>query len=57
MSLCAICWVMSLDPTWYSSIYGLMFLVGQGYGVLALSIITVIRLSQAEPMQTVLRKT
>ena len=34
-----------------------MFLVGQGYGVLALSIITVLRLSQAEPMKTVLRKT
>ena len=36
---------------------GCMFLVGQGYGVLALSIITVLRLSQAEPMHTVLRKT
>jgi hypothetical protein len=57
MSVCAIDWVMSLDPTWYSSIYGLMFLVGQGYGVLALGIITVIRLSQAEPMHTLLRKT
>jgi len=57
MSVCAIDWVMSLDPTWYSSIYGLMFLVGQGYAVLALSIITVLRLSQAEPMKTILRKT
>src|SRR5271163_3053914 len=28
----AIYWVMSLDPTWYSSVYGLQFLVGQGYG-------------------------
>ena len=57
MSLAALDWVMSLDPTWYSSIYGLQFLVGQGYGVLALSIITVLRLSQAEPIKTVLRKT
>jgi hypothetical protein len=57
MSVCAIDWVMSLDPTWYSSIYGFLFLVGQGYAVLALSIITVLRLSQAEPMKTVLRKT
>jgi hypothetical protein len=57
MSVCAIDWVMSLDPTWYSSIYGLMFLVGQGYGVLALSIVTVLKLSEAEPMHTVLRKT
>src|ERR1700734_3121833 len=57
MSVGAIDWVMSLDPTWYSSIYGLMFLVGQGYLVLAVSIITVLRLSQVEPMHTLLRKT
>ena len=37
ISVGAIAWVMSLDPTWYSSIMALMFLVGQGYGVLALS--------------------
>lgn len=50
-------WVMSLDVTWYSSIWGLKFLVGQGYGVLALSVLTVILLSKAEPMKTMLRKT
>ena len=27
MSAAAIYWVMSLDPTWYSSVYGLLFLV------------------------------
>jgi hypothetical protein len=53
----AIDWVMSLDPTWYSSIYGLQFLVAQGYAVLAVTIITVLRLSEAEPMHTILRKT
>ncbi len=57
MSVGAIDWVMSLDPTWYSSMYGFLFLVGQGYAVLALSIIIVIRLSQVEPMRTVLRMT
>ena len=50
-------WVMSLDPTWYSSIWGLLFLVGQGYGVFALAILTVIKLSKYEPMHTMLRKT
>lgn len=53
----AIYWVMSLDPTWYSSVYGLLFLVGQGYSVLALSIITTLSLSKAEPIKTVLRVT
>jgi hypothetical protein len=36
MTAAVIYWVMSLDPTWYSSVYGLLFLVGQGYSVLAL---------------------
>jgi hypothetical protein len=53
----AICWIKSLDVTWYSSIWGLQFLVAQGYGVLALGILTVIKLSKFEPMKTLLRKT
>ena len=46
MTAAAIYWVMSLDPTWYSSVYGLLFLVGQIYSVLALSIIVSIGLSK-----------
>ena len=53
----AVYWVMSLDPTWYSSVYGLQFLVGQAYGVLALSILTVIGLAKAEPIRSILRTT
>ncbi|GGH03472.1 hypothetical protein [Silvibacterium dinghuense] len=54
---CSIFWVMSLDPTWYSTVYGLQFLVGQGYGVLALVILTLIGLSPAEPIKTIFRVT
>jgi hypothetical protein len=57
MSAAAIYWVMSLDPKWYSSVYGLLFLVGQGYQVLALAIIVVISLSKGEPFKTILRLT
>jgi hypothetical protein len=57
MSAAVIYWVMSLDPTWYSSVYGLLFLVSQAYGVLALSIIVVVSLSKAEPFKTILRQT
>ncbi|MGB9408838.1 MAG: hypothetical protein WCA89_14975 [Terracidiphilus sp.] len=57
MSAAVIYWIMSLDPTWYSSVYGLLFLVGQAYGVLALSIIIAISLSKAEPFKTILRQT
>jgi hypothetical protein len=53
----AIDWIKSIDITWYSSIWGLQFLVGQGYAVLALGILTVILLSRFEPMKTLLRVT
>ncbi|KAA6457515.1 hypothetical protein DYQ86_22045 [Acidobacteria bacterium AB60] len=57
MTAAAIYWVMSLDVTWYSSVYGLLYLVGQGYLVLAFSIIIAIRLAQGEPFKTILRQT
>ena len=57
MTAAVIYWVMSLDPTWYSSVYGLLFLVGQAYGVLALSIIVAVSLSKGEPFKTILRQT
>jgi hypothetical protein len=57
MTAGAIEWVMSLDVTWYSSVWGLQFLVGQGFAVLALGILTAILLSRTEPMKSVLRMT
>ena len=57
MTAAVIYWVMSMDVTWFSSIYGLLFLVGQGYSVLALAILTSISLSKAEPFKTILRTT
>ncbi len=57
MTAGVIYWVMSMDPTWYSSVYGLLFLVGQGYMVLAFCIIVAISLSKGEPFKTLLRQT
>lgn len=57
MTAGAIIWIKSLDVTWYSSIWGLQFLVAEGYAVLALGILTVIKLSKFEPMKTLLRTT
>ena len=57
MTAVVIYWVMSMDPTWYSSVYGLLFLVGQGYQVLALAILVSLALSKAEPFKTLLRQT
>jgi len=57
LTLGAIVWIKALDVTWYSSIWGLQFLVAQGYAVLALSILSVILLSRYEPIKTLLRTT
>jgi hypothetical protein len=57
MTAAVLYWVMSMDVTWYSSVYGLLFLVGQGYSVLAFCIIVAIALSKAEPFKTILRQT
>ena len=39
VSFGAVDWVMSLDPRWGSTIYGLIFLAGQGLTVLSFSVI------------------
>ncbi len=57
MTAAAIYWVMSMDVTWFSTVYGLLFLVEQGFQVLALGIIVAIALSKAEPFRTLLRQT
>jgi hypothetical protein len=57
MTAAVIYWVMSMDVTWFSSVYGLLFLVGQGYSVLAFCIIVAIALSKGEPFKTILRQT
>ena len=50
-------WVMSLDPTWFSSMYGFLFIVSQGYAALALAVLMVLALSQYEPVNAIFRVT
>jgi hypothetical protein len=57
LTVVAIDFVMALDIAWYSTMFGLIFLVGQGYAVLALGVQTIIRLSAYQPLATALRKT
>jgi hypothetical protein len=57
MTFAVVDWVMSLDATWFSTIYGLIFLAGQGLTTLSLSLITIILLGRAEPVRSILRKT
>jgi hypothetical protein len=47
-------WVMSLEPHWYSTMYGVIFMVNQALGALALAALAVVRLSPLEPVRTFL---
>lgn len=47
-------WVMSLEPHWYSTIYGLMFLIGQVLQALALMVALLILFSDRKPLRDVL---
>ena len=46
-------WVMSLDPHWFSTIYGILFMGGQGLASMAFTIAMVVLLAQSEPMSRV----
>ncbi len=49
----AVDWVMSLEPHWFSTIYGLIFLVIQVLSALALSIVIARLLAEREPLSQV----
>jgi hypothetical protein len=49
-------WVMSLDPHWYSTIFGFIFVAGQGLAGLALVIAVLSTLTDAQPYATYLNK-
>jgi hypothetical protein len=46
-------WLMSLNPHWFSTIWGLLFLVGQGLSALAFAIVILIMLAQYPPLNTI----
>jgi hypothetical protein len=50
----AIDWVMSADPHWYSTMFGLLFVAGQGLSALAFLITLLVLLSHRAPMNRVL---
>jgi hypothetical protein len=54
MSFAAIDWIMSLDPHWYSTIFGFILVAGQGLAGFALVIAVLSALSDVEPLATYL---
>ncbi len=53
MTFASFDWVMSLDPHWYSTIYGVLFLGGQALTALAFLVIALAWLSRREPLNTI----
>jgi uncharacterized membrane protein YciS (DUF1049 family) len=51
VTFAAVDWVMSLEPHWFSTIYGMMFMVGQVLNTLAFAILLLKLLSDEEPLR------
>ena len=47
-------WFMSLEPHWFSTIYGIMFIGGQGVSALAFAIATIVLISAWPPLSEVI---
>lgn len=48
-------WVMSLDPHWYSTIFGILFIGGWGLTALSFTIIVLALLARTEPLARILK--
>ena len=52
MTFAAVDWAMSIEPIWFSSIYGVLYIIGQGQWTLAFAIIMVCWLARFQPMRS-----
>jgi hypothetical protein len=57
ITFASIDWVMSLEPHWYSTIFGMIFMAGQGLSALAFATLVLISLSRTEPVASLVRVT
>jgi hypothetical protein len=46
-------WAMSLDPRWFSAIYGMLFMIGTALSALALCIVVITRIMGTGPLSVV----
>ncbi|HEY2946660.1 MAG TPA: hypothetical protein VGN09_29770 [Vicinamibacteria bacterium] len=51
----AVDWAMSLDPRWFSTIYGIIFMVGQALSAMALMVVLLAALRDESPFTPVVR--
>jgi hypothetical protein len=55
VTFASIDWVMSLEPHWFSTMYGVIFMVSQALGALALVTAVVVLLSRYQPLSGFIR--
>jgi hypothetical protein len=55
VTFASIDWVMSLDPSWFSTIFGILFMGGQGLSAMAFTITVMVALSYYKPMSETLQ--
>lgn len=49
ITLAAVDWVMSLEPEWFSTMYGVLYMAGQAVSGISLSLVVVLLLERFEP--------
>lgn len=55
VTFASIDWMMSLEPQWFSTMYGVLIMGGQGLSAMAFIIAVVVVLSQYEPLSEVIK--
>ncbi|MET0164539.1 MAG: hypothetical protein ABW318_05985 [Vicinamibacterales bacterium] len=54
-TLAAIDWVMSINPHWYSTLFGFIFVGGHGLAALSFTIVIGVSLARREPMEHIFK--
>lgn len=55
MSLAAIDWIMSLEPAWYSTVFGMIIIAGQGIGAFAFMLVVATLLAGRRLLSDIVR--
>ncbi|HZT77171.1 MAG TPA: hypothetical protein VFA27_10965 [Vicinamibacterales bacterium] len=54
ITLASFDWLMSLEPHWYSTIFGAVIMAGQGLSALAFLLVVIVWLSRRPPLDTII---
>jgi hypothetical protein len=54
VTFAAVDWTMSVNPHWYSTMWGFLYMAGQGLSALAFAIVVLVMLSQTAPLNRII---